>query len=197
MRTAGAGAAFRYSPAHQDYIAAARRNRLDNVTANPFWAYRADEVVPQVGDLICNARGNSGATYDNIGDKQRRKTHCDIVTAVSPSKLRVIGGNVNQNVDVKELMTLPDGRLALTGKQAAIFAIVRCRGNIGTFPSLPVTPGGQKPSPSHGKLSPRQFIQRFEPLALASQVKYRVPALVTLAQAALESGWGEIGRAHV
>jgi hypothetical protein len=28
MRTAGAGSAFRYSPAHQDYIAAGRRNRL-------------------------------------------------------------------------------------------------------------------------------------------------------------------------
>lgn len=144
MRAAGAGSAFRYSPAHQDYIAAGRRNRLDNVTSNPFWAYRADEMVPQVGDLICNARGDSGATYDNIGDKQRRKTHCDIVTAVSPGQLRVIGGNVNQNVDVKHLETRQDGRLALTGKQAAIFAVLRCRGVAGARtpvpPSQPATP---------------------------------------------------------
>jgi hypothetical protein len=44
-------------------------------------------------------RGND--TYDNIGDKQRRKTHCDIVTKVRPGSLRVIGGNVNNNVDTK------------------------------------------------------------------------------------------------
>jgi peptidoglycan hydrolase-like protein with peptidoglycan-binding domain len=186
MRTAGAGSAFRYSPAHQDYIAAARRNRLDNVTSNPFWAYRADEVVPQVGDLVCNARGNSGATYDNIGDKQRRKTHCDIVVAVSPGKLRVIGGNVHDNVDDKVLDTLADGRISVAGKQAAIFAILRCRGPIG---SLPGPPAPTEPTAAK-KLAPRQFVERFGPSANASEAKHGVPSLVTLGQAALESAWG-------
>jgi hypothetical protein len=71
MRTAGAGPAFAYSAAHQTYIRAARRNRLSQNTANPFWAFRATEVAPRVGDLVCASRSGSGATYDNIGDRRR------------------------------------------------------------------------------------------------------------------------------
>jgi peptidoglycan hydrolase-like protein with peptidoglycan-binding domain len=144
MRTAGAGNAFHYARAHQAYIRAARRNRLDSNVSNPFWAYRPTEVAPQVGDLICASRANSGATYDNIADAQVRPTHCDIVTRVSPGQLRVIGGNVNQNVDTKRpVRTLPDGRLALDGNQARYFAVVRCRGSASSAPIPPQpTPGG-------------------------------------------------------
>jgi Uncharacterized protein conserved in bacteria (DUF2272)/Phage tail lysozyme len=127
MRTAGAGPAFSYSAAHQTYIRAARRNRLDQNSANPFWAFRATEVAPRVGDLVCAARMNSGATYDNIGDPQIRPTHCDVVTEVQPGRIRVIGGNVSQTVGEKWLWTLPDGRLSLTGGQNQIFAVIRCR----------------------------------------------------------------------
>src|SRR6185312_8952717 len=67
MKRAGAGDAFAYSAAHQNYIRAARRNRLTGNKSNPFWAFRVTEVAPQVGDLVCTARDNSGATYDNIG----------------------------------------------------------------------------------------------------------------------------------
>ncbi|WP_174188561.1 phage tail tip lysozyme [Nocardia barduliensis] len=125
MRKAGAGNTFAYSAAHQNYIRAARHNRLTRNTASPFWAYRATEVAPQVGDLICAARANSGATYDNIADPQRRRTHCDIVTAVRPGRIRVIGGNVRQNVDEKTILTHPDGRLRLDGPQARFFAVIR------------------------------------------------------------------------
>lgn len=201
MRKAGAGTAFRYAPAHQDYVAAARRNRLDNVASNPFWAYRADEVAPEVGDLVCAERKNSGATYDNIGDARRRMTHCDIVTAVRPDGLRVIGGNVRQNVDAKRIRIEPDGRLALDGDQARFFAVLRCRGPIGSvapqprpqpqpqpqpapLPAPPAPPAGQK-------LSPAQFVAAFAASARASWARHGVPSLVTLGQAALESGWGE------
>jgi LAS superfamily LD-carboxypeptidase LdcB len=130
MRTAGAGANFHYAAAHQSYIRAARQNRLDGNSANPFWAYRATEAAPEVGDLVCRARSGSGATYDNIADPQTRATHCDIVTEVHPGSLRVVGGNKNNNVDTtpRPLRTLPDGRLALDGNQADYFAILRCRG---------------------------------------------------------------------
>jgi hypothetical protein len=127
MCTAGAGPVFSYSKAHQTYIRAARRNRLSGNTANPFWAFRATEVAPRVGDLVCVSRKNSGATYDNIGDPQIRPTHCDVVTKVEPGGIRVIGGNVNQTVWEKRLRTLPDGRLSLTGTQSRIFAVISCR----------------------------------------------------------------------
>jgi hypothetical protein len=129
MKGAGASA-FHASAAHQGYIRAAKKNRLRNVTSNPFWAYRTTEVAPQVGDLVCATRSNSGATYDNIDSSQRFPTHCDIVTEVRPGSLRVIGGNVNNGVNTKRppIRTLPDGRLALDGNQSRFFGVVRCRG---------------------------------------------------------------------
>ena len=128
MRTAGAGAHFTYSPAHQTYIRAARRNRLGGVVGNPFWAYRVSEIAPRIGDLVCNARAGSGATYDNIGGPQTRATHCDVVTEIRPGRIRVIGGNVGQTVGEKWLTTLPDGRLSLAGRQSTYFAVISTSG---------------------------------------------------------------------
>jgi len=152
---------------------------------------------PQVGDIICTERENSGATYDNIADAKQRATHGDIVTEVRSGSLRVIGGNVSQNVDAKEdIVTLPDGRLSLQGKQAGYFAIVRCRGQAAVqpapTPSAPTQPAptSPSPSPSSKKLTPAQFVAAFGGAARASQTKHGVPALVTMGQAALESGWG-------
>ena len=124
MCTAGAGDGFNYSTAHQSYIRAARTNRLRRNAAKPFWAFRATEVAPQLGDLVCASRSNSGATYDNIGDAEYRATHCDIVTEVRPGRLRVVGGNVNQTVGEKWLTTRPDGKLDLTGAQSRFFAVI-------------------------------------------------------------------------
>ena len=127
MRTAGA-ASFPFSAAHRVYIRAARRNRLERNTANPFWAYRATEVPPQVGDLVCASRGTGPiATYDTIAEPRNWQTHCDVVTEVRPGSIRVIGGNVGQTVGEKWLRTLPDGRLSLTGPQSRFFAVIRCQ----------------------------------------------------------------------
>ena len=144
MRTAGAGPAFAYSAAHQTYIRAARQNRLSGNSANPFWAYRATEVAPRLGDLVCASRMNSGATYDNIGDPQYRATHCDVVVECQPGRIRVIGGNVSQTVGDKWLTALPDGRLSLTGSQSTFFAVIRCGSGGGPAPApspSPALPG--------------------------------------------------------
>jgi hypothetical protein len=135
MRRAGAGPAFAYSALHQAYIRAARENRLRRNTANPFWAFRATEVAPGVGDLVCAARSGSGATYDNVGDPQLRATHCDVVTEVLPGRIRVVGGNVRQSVGEKLLRTLPDGRLSLVGAQSRLFAVICCRSAARAAPS--------------------------------------------------------------
>ncbi|SNY65084.1 phage tail tip lysozyme [Paractinoplanes atraurantiacus] len=148
MRTAGAGAHFAYSPAHQTYIRAARRNRLGNVTGNPFWAYRVDEVAPRIGDLVCNARAGSGATYDNIGDAQTRSTHCDVVTEIQQGRVRVIGGNVGQTVGEKWLTTRPDGRLSTAGRQSTFFAIISTRGPRTAGTAAP--PASAAPPTPHG-----------------------------------------------
>ena len=149
MRKAGAGKTFAYSRGHQGYIRAAKKNRLTANTASPFWAFRATEIAPQVGDLVCRARANSGATYENIGERQRRNTHCDIVTQVRPGEIRVIGGNVHQNVDTKTLHTLPDGRLKLDGKQAPYFAVIRCNATAAPLPAPSPRPA-PRPAPAPG-----------------------------------------------
>jgi Uncharacterized protein conserved in bacteria (DUF2272)/Phage tail lysozyme len=141
VKTAGgAPTAFAYSAAHQTYIRAARQNRLSGNTASPFWAFRATEVAPRRGDLVCASRMNSGATYDNIGDPQYRATHCDVVVETQPGRIRVIGGNVGQTVGEKWLSTLPDGRLSLTGPQSTFFAVIRCGSGVTAPPAPAPTP---------------------------------------------------------
>ena len=59
----------------------------------------------------------------------------------------------------------------------------------GPVPPAPVPPG---PVPPAGqRLAPRVFVATYGPAARASQATSGVPALVTLGQAALESGWGQ------
>jgi hypothetical protein len=53
------------------------------------------------------------------------------------------------------------------------------------------TPAPSPPAHTSGKLAPRDFVAAYGPHARASEQATGVPALVTLAQAALESGWGE------
>lgn len=143
MRTAGLNT-FPVARAHQAYIRAARRARLDSDGAVPYWAYRATEIAPQVGDLVCKSRAVSGATYDNIGDSTLRPTHCDVVIEIRPGLIRTIGGNVNQRVDARDLRTQADGRLDLTGNQNVFFAVMRCRagGAVPAPPPVPVPPPG-------------------------------------------------------
>jgi len=40
-------------------------------------------------------------------------------------------------------------------------------------------------------MAPQDFFKKYAPLAENTQIKYGVPASITLAQAALESAWGE------
>lgn len=51
-------------------------------------------------------------------------------------------------------------------------------------------PPTQQPPPGGSKRSPADFVRSFGPYAKASEARTGVPGLVTLAQAAVESGWG-------
>ncbi|HEV7713038.1 MAG TPA: phage tail tip lysozyme [Asanoa sp.] len=149
LRTAGAGPAFAYSRAHQTYVRAARRNRLEGRTGNPFWAYRVEEIAPRVGDLVCAARSGSGATYDNIGDGQIRATHCDVVTEVESGRIRVIGGNVDQSVTARWRRIGPDGRLDSTGDQTDFFAVLSTSGRRQAKTANPAGPAAPvRPAPA-------------------------------------------------
>src|SRR6516162_2016158 len=140
MKTAGAGTAFKYSTAHATYIRSAKDNRLAN-NDNPFKAYRIGELTPQVGDLVCESRSGSAATYENI--RPGMKTHCDIVTEVRPRSILTVGGNVDNSVGQKILRSDANGRIA----EPDYFVVIR----IGEGqPSVPVAPTPLPVTPSAG-----------------------------------------------
>ena len=60
-----------------------------------FLAHSPSERAPQVGDLICASRADSGTTLDNLN---RGAAHCDIVVEVKPGWVAAIGGNVGDSV---------------------------------------------------------------------------------------------------
>ena len=124
MRQAGAGSRFRYAASHQRYIAAAKANREAGDVNNPFWAFRLDELPPEVGDLVGAGRGNSGATYANIAEGHF-DCHVDIVTAVSGTDLTVIGGNVGQSVGRTTVQTSHGFVDTTAPDQDEYFAVIR------------------------------------------------------------------------
>jgi hypothetical protein len=101
IKESGAGNTFKYSAAHTIYCAAAKRNRIKKNNQNPFWLYQPSEVAPRLGDIICNARANSGVTFANVDDGNSRASHCDIVVGVKAGYLEVIGGNLGDTVSLK------------------------------------------------------------------------------------------------
>jgi hypothetical protein len=100
MKTGGAGDRFRYSSQHSVYISQAIRDFLQGRAAG-FWGRRLNEQKPKVGDLVCWGR-EAGVDYDhqNGGDYAG---HCDIVVAVRPDEVDIVGGNVGDSVTKRPL----------------------------------------------------------------------------------------------
>jgi LAS superfamily LD-carboxypeptidase LdcB len=142
MKKAGAGPAFRYSAAHAVYTAAARQNRLTN-NGNPFQAFRVSEAAPALGDLVCKSRAGSGATYDNV--RAGMKTHCDVVVAVAPGQITVVGGNVENSVSRKTVRTNAAGLLT----DPEYFAVIRS-GPLAGSPQPAPRPAPTPPRPAPG-----------------------------------------------
>jgi hypothetical protein len=106
MRMAGAGRRFPYSPTHSDYINAARRSSNWAISAQPPESY-----APQRGDLICMWRGRQPIVYANL-PTGRFQGHCDMVVAIRPGSLDVIGGNVENSVSMRHIPVTANGYLA-------------------------------------------------------------------------------------
>jgi hypothetical protein len=107
MRMAGAGNSFPYSETHSDYIDAAARHDPGVALV----AERVQDYAPVPGDLICLWRGRRPVTFDEL-PAGRFPGHCDIVVAIKPGVLAVIGGNVAEAVSMKYVPVTADGRLA-------------------------------------------------------------------------------------
>jgi hypothetical protein len=111
MRIAGAGSRFPYTATHSDYINAARRHGLGLEPGTALAAERVEIYAPQRGDLICYWRGRQPIAYDDL-PANRFPGHCDIVVAIRPGELDVIGGNVDNAVAMRHIPATIDGHLA-------------------------------------------------------------------------------------
>lgn len=132
MLLAGSGNRFKKNAMHCVYINDALRNK-DREDAN-FQAKRIDEYAPRVGDVVCGWRINP-VNFDNAltvkfpdSDVGVYSSHTDIVTAVRPGEIDVVGGNVGNSVTKMTIGTLPDGRIdmnSLWAREKNLFAIMK------------------------------------------------------------------------
>jgi len=126
-RQAGLGAEeFTFSEAHADYAAtawAASRAEAGGIpTTSALRACDLTRTTPRVGDLICQARGDSTEldNFNAIGQAlmSRRSggsavpMHCDVVVQVEVQQFDAVGGNVLQSVTRRSFEFAP-GSLVL------------------------------------------------------------------------------------
>ena len=92
---AGAGATFRYSCRHSEYVHRAINARLSGDEAAPFIGYRAEELSIAPGDIVGMNRSDlPEVEYEWAADNDHYRSHCDIVVSVTPDAITTIGGNV-------------------------------------------------------------------------------------------------------
>lgn len=100
------GPQFRRSPAHARYIRDAIFSKKAGIEDAAYWGHRVSERAPQVGDMVCYSR-QKGVSYDE--QPLRYQSHADIVTAVRPGEIDVVGGNVGHSVSKRTLKTDQNG----------------------------------------------------------------------------------------
>ena len=112
MRVVGAGDRFPSAPAHATYIDAARRQASGEQSGWAIVAQRPEQYTPRLGDLICTGRDEAaGIGFDDL-PASHFPAHCDIVVAIRPGVLSIIGGNVGSAVAMKHVPVTPAGKLA-------------------------------------------------------------------------------------
>jgi len=116
VRKAGAGNKFRYGEAHCHYIDRAMKAADNNNDGYGYLARRTNQYKPKVGDIICAGREYAKRyNYDQAKLVYEADSfypsHGDMVIEVQPERVKVIGGNVHDNVDVKYFPLKSNGQL--------------------------------------------------------------------------------------
>ncbi len=101
MRIAGAGENFPYAPDHAYYINYAAR-AAENKIADPLLiAENPASYAPQLGDLLCFGRGGGrDLSFADLPTAYSFPGHCAIVVADEPGEISVVGGNVEDAVEL-------------------------------------------------------------------------------------------------
>lgn len=119
MRQAGAENDFQYNSSHSVYIREAIKNRKTN-NSKKFKAYKPNERVVNVGDLVCYPR-QAGVNYDTTS---AYKSHCDLIVSINENTAVGVGGNVSNSV-TKSNYALKNGYIDNTKNKNAIFTVIK------------------------------------------------------------------------
>jgi len=117
MNEAG-GKNFPFSAGHATYILKGLANRLAKQVNAPVVYFDKNEMAPRVGDLIGfsnepNVRNRSDmeGLLQLPPNKQFFASHTDLVIEVSSGKVKAIGGNVSQTINITTVKTSADGKI--------------------------------------------------------------------------------------
>ena len=129
MKKSGAGKNFVYAPSHSTYINAAISNAKKGDANAAFVGHKVTEYQPKLGDLVCAPRGKAvnRVNFDNAVAQKGYTSHCDIVVAVRPTEIDVIGGNVSNSVTRNTIRTV--GGKVVPGPGRPWFVVIENRLN--------------------------------------------------------------------
>ena len=168
---------FLISSAHNRYVAWAKKNKND-ISDIPFYAYRINEVVVEVGDIIVNARTTKGqlATYDNI--EKKPEAHGDMVIEIDAvnKRAKVFGGNKNRDVSSAYVNLTDEGKVlqvtqkfaGKTGMHDKYIGVIKLLPDLAT---AAVAPTVKEHEFNDGALFSRSFINSFAPEYISNELE--------------------------
>lgn len=103
---------FKFSAAHAKYCYDSIERRLKNDYSSPFWGYRVTDRKPQIGDIICRSRAESGVDFEYASTHNAFKSHCDIIIDINSDFALAIGGNVSDSMNMTKYALTDNGYLS-------------------------------------------------------------------------------------
>lgn len=112
MRMAGAGNDFPYSADHATYINYAARAAQGNIAHPLLIAENPTSYAPRLGDIACFVRGHKHhVTFADLPTTSNFPSHCAIIVGGRPGQFDMIGGNVQDAVELEHADADAQGRL--------------------------------------------------------------------------------------
>lgn len=114
---------FKFASSHSKYLHDSIIKKQSGDVSLPFWGYRLNEQMPQVGDIVARWRETERNYNDAVHDDSF-KSHCDIIVSVNADFVLAIGGNVGQSVSITRYEKTGAGYL-LPSRQAFMLMVNR------------------------------------------------------------------------
>jgi hypothetical protein len=112
---------FKFASSHSRYLHDSIIKKQRGDVSVPFWGYRLNEQMPQVGDIVARWR-ETERNYNDAAHDDSFKSHCDIIASVNADFVLAIGGNVGQSVSITRYEKTGAGYL-LPNRQAFMLMV--------------------------------------------------------------------------